>query len=333
MEPHVAIIILNWNGWEDTLECLESLYQIDYDNYNVIIVDNDSHDESIKKIREYSKGKIEVNSKFFEYNPDNKPIKLLELFKKESEPINVSTTNFSDLTSNNNLILIKNDKNYGFSEGNNIGIEFSLINLDPDYILLLNNDIIVDKKFLIELIKANKNNLNVGIEGPSIYCYDEKDKLDSAGAIIKWNRGTVEFQNINEKCNPINVDYVEGCSLFVKKEVFEEIGFLNSNYFCYWEETEFCIRASKANYNVLCIPQAIIWHKQSKSVEKINGFKSYYMTRNMFWFMKTHAKRIQYMSFLLYFFTFRFWILSYIYLIIQRNRKGYISFCKGIIDG
>ncbi len=333
MEPNVAIIILNWNGWQDTLECLESLYQIDYPNYDIIVIDNGSEDESLKKIREYCDGIIEVNSEFFQYYHNNKPIKILEFSKEETELIKVNSNEFSNLTSNQKLILIKNSENYGFAEGSNIGIKFSLINLDSDYILLLNNDVVVDKKFLIELIKANSNGEEIGIEGPSIYYYDEKNNLQSAGANIKFNTGTIEFQNVDENCNPSQVDYVEGCALLVKKDVFEDINYLNSNYFCYWEETDFCFRASKAGYKVLCIPRAKIWHKRSKSVKKINGFFSYYRTRNMFWFMKKHSNMWQYTFFIFYFFGYTFWHDSFIYLIIQRNKEAYICFCKGIIDG
>jgi len=85
MKPKVSIIILNWNGWKDTIECLESVYQITYPNYNVIVVDNGSEDESIEKIREYCKGKIKVESKFFEYNLGNKPIKIIEYTREEAE--------------------------------------------------------------------------------------------------------------------------------------------------------------------------------------------------------------------------------------------------------
>ncbi len=75
---NVVIIILNWNGWEDTIECFESVYQNDYTNYYVIVVDNDSNDDSVKKIKEYCKGKIKVESSFFKYDPYNKPIEILE---------------------------------------------------------------------------------------------------------------------------------------------------------------------------------------------------------------------------------------------------------------
>ena len=84
-EPTVAIVILNWNGWEDTIECLESLYQISYSDYRVILVDNNSSNESILKIKDYCNGKIKVKSEFFEYAKDNKPVKIIEYIKEESE--------------------------------------------------------------------------------------------------------------------------------------------------------------------------------------------------------------------------------------------------------
>ena len=81
MNKQVSIIVLNWNGWRDTLECLESLYKINYDNYNVILIDNGSIDESIEKIVEYCDGKIEIKSHFFSYNKENKPIGIVEYAK------------------------------------------------------------------------------------------------------------------------------------------------------------------------------------------------------------------------------------------------------------
>ena len=83
VNPRVAIIILNWNGWSDTIECIESVYQITYPNYQVIIVDNNSSDNSIKKIKEYAEGKIDIKSNFFFYNPNNKPIHIISNNKEK----------------------------------------------------------------------------------------------------------------------------------------------------------------------------------------------------------------------------------------------------------
>ncbi len=85
INPKVSVIILNWNGWEDTIECLESLYQIDYPNYDVVLVDNDSKDDSIQRIRNYCEGRIKPESKFYTYNPENKPVKIFEYTKEETE--------------------------------------------------------------------------------------------------------------------------------------------------------------------------------------------------------------------------------------------------------
>ena len=78
MIPLVSIIILNWNGWSDTVECLESIYHLNYSNYQVIVVDNNSTDDSIQKINDYAMGKLKVKSNFFKYDPTDKPIEILK---------------------------------------------------------------------------------------------------------------------------------------------------------------------------------------------------------------------------------------------------------------
>ena len=122
MNSNVSIIILNWNGWKDTIECLESLYQITYPNseaffvntlpqrdakgrYDVIVVDNGSMDESIEKIKEYCEGEIGVESKFFEYSGGNKPIKIIEYRRKEAEAGGGKEKEIANLPSNRKLII------------------------------------------------------------------------------------------------------------------------------------------------------------------------------------------------------------------------------------
>ena len=120
MNPKVSIIILNWNGWEDTIECLESLYQITYPNYDVIVVDNGSEDESIEKIKEYTEGKNRVESKFFEYSCENKPIKIIEYTREEAEAGGGKKKEIENLPPNKKLIIIKNEKNYGFAASDDV---------------------------------------------------------------------------------------------------------------------------------------------------------------------------------------------------------------------
>ena len=336
--PRVSIIILNWNGWQDTIECLESLYQITYLDYDVIVVDNGSEDESIEKIREYCKGKIKVESKFFEYSDKNKPIKIIEYTREEAEAGGGKENEIGDLPSNRKLIIIKNEKNYGFAEGNNIGMRYALKALNPDYVLLLNNDTVVDRVFLTELIKVGESNEKIGIVGPKIYFYDSPKKINSAGAKINFWTGNcppiggyeIDTGQFNETKE---VDYVSGCALLIKQEVIKKIGLLNPVYFAYTEEAEWCTRAKKAGYSVIYVHKANLWHKVSSTTRKIPRFYLYYSTRNKFLFMKKHATRIQFLLFILYFFAFKFWFSSGSFLIYHKDKKAFISFCKGVKDG
>ena len=328
--PKVSIIILNWNGWEDTIECLESLYQIDYPNYNVIVVDNASQDDSIQKIKEYTQGKIHVKSDFFEYDYNNKPIKIIEMEK--SNLLNETTILL------NRLILIKNDENYGFAEGNNVGIRFSLKHLNPDYILLLNNDTVVDNNFLKKLVKLGECDEKIGMIGPKIYYYDEPKTIWCIGGKIDWKfaRGIHignneldegQYENIKE------VEYVSGSAFLIKKEVLEKVGLMDKDFFLYFEETDLTLRASKLGYKSFYSPKAKVWHKVSRSgggMSKPIGL--YYITRNRWFFMKRWANKGD----------FSFFILSQIIIatifpliisIYNYNKKLFWCYYFGLYDG
>jgi len=336
--PKVAIIILNWKGWEDTLECLEFLYQITYPNYDVILIDNGSKDESIQKIKEYCAGKIKVESKFFEYHPATKPIKIIEYTREEAEAGGGGKEKkIANLPSNRKLILIKNERNYGFAEGNNIGMRYALKALNPGYVLLLNNDTVVDKEFLGELVKVGESDEKIGIVGPKVYYYNfnrRRDVINFAGGKLNMWKGQPYHIGANEidkgQHDEIKeVDYIEGSCLLVKVKVLNKIGLLDPSYFAYWEENDFCMRGYKAGYKSAYVPKSKIWHKVSSSFN--NPIKIYYLTRNRFWFMKKYATKLQFLSFLLYFFGFQFWFESGIHLIYQKNIDAFSSFLKGTI--
>jgi len=278
--PRVSIIILNWNGWEDTIECLESLYQITYPNYEVIVVDNNSEDNSIEKIKEYCEGKIKVESKFFEYDPNNKPIYVLEYTREQAEKGGYFRKEkyFSKLPSNRKLRLILNEKNYGFSEGNNIGMRYALKVLNPDYVLLLNNDTVVDPEFLSELIKIGGDDEKIGVLGPKIYYYSYKQKNNVfwvIGTKINWWTGYTTEIGYNEidfgqYDKIMEFDAVSGCAMLIKTSVLQKVGLLDSDFFLGAEDLEFCTRVRKiGGFKVVYVPYSKIWHKVSRSREKV----------------------------------------------------------------
>ncbi|WP_048190869.1 glycosyltransferase family 2 protein [Methanobacterium sp. SMA-27] len=333
MNQKVSIIILNWNGWKDTIECLESLYQINYPNYNVILVDNGSQNKSIEMIKNYASGELSIESDFFEYKKFNKPIKILEFFGNELESLQIINENFNNSDSNNKLILIKNEVNSGFSEGNNLGINFSLQFLNTDYILLLNTDTVVDKNFLNELVKFADTNHKVGIVGPGVYHYNKPDKIDNIGYNVNIcnARTSSPLDNLEEiPSSTISLDYVVGCGLLIKKSVIDDIGLLDKKYFLYYEDVDWCLRAKKQGYKVFYVPKARIWHKVS-SLERKSISLYYYGNRNSFLLIKKNRDSIGILicySQLL----FNKFILA-LYLILKGQRKESLTVLKAINDG
>jgi GT2 family glycosyltransferase len=304
----------------------------------VILLDNGSRDDSLECLRSYSAGNLSVSSKFFEYTARNNQINILEYSNKELIFREHDALEIADLPSNKKLILIKNDKNYGFAEGNNIGIRFALEFLEPNYILLLNNDTVVDKNFITELVAIAKIDKQIGFAGPKVYFYDldgRDDVINVAGSRLDMHRGRPirigagEVDTGQHDCIE-EMDYVEGSCMLASSEVLMKIGLLNSRYFAYWEETDLCRRGAEAGYKSVYVPKSKIWHKIGSSSN--SSFRLYHMTRNRLWFMRAHAKGKDLLIFLLYFFGYAFWLTCGVYL-RRKDTKSLTAFMKGVLDG
>jgi len=341
--PRVSIIVLNWNGWRDTIECLESLYRIDYPNYDVIVVDNGSKDDSIEKIKEYCEGKIEVNSKFFKYSKKNKPIKVFEINEDEAKEGRFNYPLYEKYDVNRRLILLKNKDNYGFAGGNNIGIKFALGVLNPKYVLLLNNDTVVDKDFLTELVKVAESDEKIGIVGPKIYYYDyngRSDVIQYCG--VKFNPRILHKKIHGYKktfCNedlPSLTDEVHGACMLIKSDIIQKVGFLDNNFFAYWEETDLCYRTIQFGYIMKVVSKSQIWHKtgsNNPSEKRISTFATYLFARNSIHFIRNNLTGLDKFISLFFIFTIKFAYLEAVYLFYYRNLKVAITFALGLING
>jgi len=169
---------------------------------------------------------------------------------------------------------IETGKNLGFSAGNNVGIKRAL-EKGADYLLLLNDDTIVDPGFLNVLVNACEKDASVGIAGPKIYLYAEPRKL-WATADIKNIRKIDEGQENEDKY----VDYVVGCAFFIRREVVEKVGFLDEDLFLYREEDVYCTKARNAGYKIMFLPRSIIWHKAPVLGDHLKPYQVYYNCRN-----------------------------------------------------
>jgi GT2 family glycosyltransferase len=271
MNPLVTVIILNWNGWKDTIECLESVYQINYPHFEVILVDNHSENDSIQKIRDYCQGELVVESKFFNYTNKNKPIKLIEYFNNETWDSENNLYKKDDSNLSQKLILIKNDENYGFAEGNNIGIRFALKNLNPSYILLLNNDTIVDPKFLNEMVKASKIYDKTGIVGAKLLNAYNTHIIDSTGHVLSWGRivdrghGEVDHGQYDQQEKIMGA--MAAAALY-NKEMLLEIDLLDTSYVTLGEDADLSWRAYNKDWKAIYAPKSIVYHKRGRSITR-----------------------------------------------------------------
>jgi len=242
-EPIIKIIVLNWNGKKDTLECLSSLEALSSKPEEIIVVDNGSQDGSQEAIRQQ----------------------------------------FPSVT------LIETGQNLGFAEGNNVGIRYAL-SKKCDYIFLLNNDTVVDPDILKSFTLAMKEYPQVGILGANIYLFEERNKFDHLGG--KWNqkKGSFDLIGLRQLDDgkqwqaAQELDYACGCALFIRREVFEAIGLLESRFFLIWEESDFCFRARRVGFLTMSCPQAKLWHKVSASFVGGKPHSTYFWWRNrLFW--------------------------------------------------
>lgn len=257
-KPKISIIILNWNGKADSLECLNSIFEISYPNFNVILVDNGSTDGSQKEI------------------------------KKRFPHIH----------------LIENKENLGFTGGNNTGIKQAL-DSGAEFILLLNNDTVVEESLLNELLSPFYRDRDIGLTGPMVTYYNEPKRVWCAGCNYNPVIGKGRMYHAANKdvfITPRYVDWISFCVVLIKREVFERIGLLEDDYFSSYEDLDFCLKAAKAGFRCFFTPLTTVKHKIARDWKGLtNPLYIYYQTRNNLLCLKNNRRLIPYLISLVYF--------------------------------
>ncbi len=199
---------------------------------------------------------------------------------------------------NDNVTLLRSESNLGFTGGNNLGIYTAIEQHSSDYILLLNNDTVVDPHFIDELIKSAEEHPDAGVLSPKIYFYPGSEyhkgyNKQMRGSVIWYGGASVDRQHaaffhryVDEvdrgQCASFSeTDFVTGCAMFIKREVLEKVGVLNKRYFLYLEDVDLSFRAKQAGYKLGVCPSAVIWHKNAGSADGVGSdTQTYYQTRN-----------------------------------------------------
>ena len=259
----VYILLLNYKEWEDTVECLESILKNDYSNYQIVVVDNASPNDSMCKLLAWAKGEVEIdlpNKSFFKYltNPlEKKPLNYIlynedDFIEERDRQENISLRN--------PIIFIQAKENNGFAKGNNIGIEYMMNQNDFSYIWLVNGDTVVEKNSLSTLLKyANTN--DIGICGSKIMDYNTPKLIQSLGGHVNKFFGTSKHLYSAEDISS-KLDYIIGASFLINKKVIDKISMLPIEYFLYFEETDYCFNARKNGFKLDIALESIVYHKE-----------------------------------------------------------------------
>lgn len=182
-----------------------------------------------------------------------------------------------------NIDLIKNKANLGFAGGNNVGIKYALDH-GADYVLLLNNDTVVDSHFLTIMMNQALAN-HAAIVCPKILNYYERNKVMYAGGDVSQFKGGVIIKGAGkvdgEKWSGTrNITFAHGCCMLIDKTVFGKAGFLPEEFFLYYEDTAFSAILNHKHLNMIYAGNAVIYHKESISVKKGSDDFQYYFVRN-----------------------------------------------------
>jgi|ERR1700693_2096324 len=314
LEPKVYIVLVNWNGWADSIECIESLLHSRYSNYEIILVDNGSTDDSVIKIKEWAADSFSlwisntIILRKFSMPPHANPISCVEHASSEIASVFENRGAFSSkcaqeryqtLYAKKTFHLIISDRNGGFGAGNNLALKLVQLRGDGDFIWLLNNDTVVTSNAMTEMVGcAQENN---GIVGATLFYYHIPDKIQAyGGGYFSQATGIVRTAT---HTRPNHLDFINGASFMFSSQILQAVGFFDENIFLYFEEFDYCFRAENKGYRCF-LSDAVVYHKHGASSSNADdSFAWRHILKNKPYVLKKN-------------FGYGFWLLFFIFGVI-----------------
>jgi len=287
--PLVAIILLNWNSRLDTLECLESVFRLNYPNFRVLVCDNDSSDGSLDSIEDWAAGNMPVAPASKEYVwllSQPRPKKILSCVRHTRAQAEAAAVQPVD----SDLVLIETGANLGFAGGNNVGIRFAQNVLHADYVWLLNTDTVADPWALTAMVARAQKSETFGMVGSSLIYYWQPHTVQALGGASLDIRNT-RIRHIGDGSPVADIPldgsqvesqmaYVIGASMLVSRKFIEQVGLMCEDYFLYYEEVDWALRA-KNKFKLGYTPESKVFHKVGGASRRVASTASLrYMWRN-----------------------------------------------------
>ena len=255
IDQNICIIVLNWENWQDTVQCLTSLQSLPaIKNISVIVCDNGSSNHSVHQILSWAR-----------HYYSTQEIRTLTAASRYTK---------STLSP---FVLIQTGENLGFAGGNNVGIRFALAQERYDYIWLLNSDTVVDIHALASLYGFAQTYSKTALIGSTVLYYDQPDIVQSAGG-CRYNPFLTKIDSVFdgepldyvEQFNHVDLDYIYGASLFLRVSAIRSVGLLNEEYFLFYEELDYTQRLKKRGYQIAWCPYSLVFHKGSATIKYTN---------------------------------------------------------------
>lgn len=288
-EPSVTIIILHYRGYDTLYKCLESIFEMSYGNFSVVLVDNGSRDGSVEPVSKLYEDKLKV---------------------------------------------IKNPSNLGFVRGNNIALQ----DVNTKYVVLLNDDTVVDSNWLRYLVDTAESDPSIGacqpklklLRNPRYFEYNGAcgGMLDVHGTplcrgrifeLAEEDRG--QYDTIAE------VFWASGAALFLRADALRKVGLLDPVLYAHMEEIDLCWRMRLAGYKVVCVPKSIVHHVGGSTWDQRSNEEKYYLKHrnNLITMLKNYSAQS-----LLRFFTVRVFLdaMSWVYFLAKKENDRLVAVPK-----
>jgi GT2 family glycosyltransferase len=272
----VAIVLVNWNGWRECVECIDSVLAQAHQNFHLFIVDNDSHDGSIDRLVAWCAAP-EADPKWRrQHGVDrytDQPV-------RSSVPYRVEDRSDEGLPPADNgcrVTLIRSGGNRGFAGGCNVGIKAAGLD-DFAYFWFLNPDTVVARRALVELIARAERQPGMGIVGSTLLFYDAPDTVHAlAGGRLNRSNGSCAHIGEHSSLSMVSSDesaverelgYVCGASMLVSTRFIREVGLMHEDYFLYYEEADWAMRG-RNHFRLGFASQSQVFHKSGANSSKI----------------------------------------------------------------
>jgi GT2 family glycosyltransferase len=291
--PRVFVVVLNYNGWQDTVSCVESLLRLDPPATQIVVVDNASSDESVNHLRSWAQGEfvpqLTSPDKGISPVPAAKPL-LMEEFSPNASKADERGEKRSP------VVLIRNCENRGYAAGNNVGIRYAVAH-DADAVWILNNDTVVKPDALAAMVSRLFSKSQPGLCGSLIRYFCNPDAVQCRGG--GWTSRITLLSRLDGNDRPVTealsespeaveqrLNFIYGASVMASREFLDGVGLMDEGYFLYCEEQDWSFSAD-GRFDLAYAPEAHVFHKEGIST----GWSAErFRPRMLYWLVRSRLR-------------------------------------------